>query len=103
MQVVFMGHTQKGEKMKYLLVLLLSGCAIASRTYDEKGEKTVSISCNGAAVPMSVCYNKANEVCPGGYFLVARNGQSVGNVTTVNQYAGSSVPFVMKDITVRCK
>ena len=89
--------------MRYLLVLLLAGCAIASPTYDEKGEKVVNISCNGAAVPMSVCYNKANEVCPSGYFLIARNGQPVGNVTTVNQYAGSSVPLVLKDITVKCK
>ena len=50
-----------------LLVLLLSGCADVSEIRDPDGGIRYLVGCYGALTPMSVCHDKAKELCPGGY------------------------------------
>jgi len=49
------------------------------------------LSCDGSAVGMNVCFEKAGELCKGrGYDLVSREGQVVPfGTASVNQYSGS--------------
>ena len=72
--------------------LVLVGCAITKETYLADGRKGYSISCDGAAVGINVCFEKAGELCKGkGYDLVSREGQIIpmGAAT----FSGSAGPM----------
>ena len=58
--------------------LLLADCAMSKQTYLPDGRLGHSISCDGAAVGMNYCFEKAGELCQGrGYDLVSREGQII--------------------------
>jgi hypothetical protein len=58
--------------------LLLASCATTRETYLADGRKGFSISCDGAAVGINVCFEKAGSLCKaGGYDLVSREGQII--------------------------
>jgi hypothetical protein len=91
--------------------LLLTGCAVSKPTYLPDGRQGHSISCDGSAVGMNVCFEKAGELCQGrGYYLVNREGQTipfgVGHASA-NQYGGSANATYgalnTKSILVACK
>ena len=91
--------------------LLLAGCAMSKQTYLPDGRQGHSISCDGSAVGMNVCFEKAGELCQGrGYDLVNREGQAipfgVGHASA-NQYGGSANATYgalnTKSILVACK
>jgi hypothetical protein len=51
---------------------------MSKETYLPDGRLGHSISCDGSAVGMNVCFEKAGELCKGrGYDLVSREGQVV--------------------------
>jgi hypothetical protein len=51
---------------------------MSKETYLPDGRLGQSISCDGSAVGMNVCFEKAGELCKGrGYDLVSREGQVV--------------------------
>jgi hypothetical protein len=87
--------------------LLLTGCAVARTTHLPDGRVGHSISCDGAAVGMNYCFEKAGELCQGrGYDLVSREGQiiPVGSAA-INSYGGSASYGAIntKSILVACK
>ena len=48
----------------FLSILVSSfGCAISKKTYLPDGSQGYSISCDGAAVGINVCFEKAGELC----------------------------------------
>lgn len=71
-----------------LIPLMMAGCAIVNDTYDEDGRPVHEILC-GTGVP-GVCYNKAAEICPNGYYTVDKN-------------MDSDVWSTSKRLTVSCK
>lgn len=73
--------------MKKLLLVLpfIAGCATSTPIHYTDGQPAQRIEC-GAATPSSVCYNKANDVCPAGYYVLAESGG-----------------FNRQSLTVRCK
>jgi len=106
--------------MKHLLLicgfltLSLTGCAIARETYLADGTRGYSISCDGAAVGINTCFEKAGELCASrGYTLLGREGQvipmAVGNAQSSGNYSQyQSQAFVTygsfntKSIMIRC-
>ena len=69
--------------MRHLIILTalaLAGCAKSTEIYDASGQKALMIECNGFAIPMSKCFEKANEVCPTGYILLgaSEHGAAMG-------------------------
>jgi len=52
-------------------LFVLVSCALDDKTFDEDGNEVHYIQC-GVAV-QSVCFSKANEVCPKGYYLVDKS------------------------------
>jgi hypothetical protein len=87
--------------------LLLAGCAVARTTHLPDGRVGHSISCDGAAVGMNYCFEKAGELCQGrGYDLVSREGQiiPVGSAA-INSHGGSASYGAIntKSILVACK
>lgn len=87
-----------------VLTGLISGCAIAKKTYLPDGSVGHSISCDGAAVGMNVCFEKAGEVCgEKGYKLLNREGQVVySGVAMPNQGYAQFGGFNSKSILVKC-
>lgn len=63
--------------MKLLMVLasacLLSACSTSQEIKRPDGSSEYDIQC-GAASGWDVCYSKANEVCPGGYQDLSKEG-----------------------------
>lgn len=98
-----------------LIVLAIGGCAISKDTYLPDGTLGHSISCDGAAVGINVCFEKAGEICGSrGYDLLNREGQvipmAVGGASLggnafgyQGQAYGYSGAFNSKSIMIRCK
>ena len=87
-------------------VSLLAGCATSKETYMPDGSLGYSISCNGSAVGINVCFEKAGELCGAkGYSLISREGQVIPFGTgSANNY-GATVTygaFNSKSIMVKC-
>ncbi|MEE9302380.1 MAG: hypothetical protein V3U84_01210 [Thiotrichaceae bacterium] len=92
--------------MTTAIILILYGCAITKETYLSDGSKGYSISCDGAAVGINVCFEKAGELCgEKGYKIVNREGQLVpfGVGSATNQQAFVTYgSFSTKSIMIRC-
>jgi len=99
----------KKKKLQNFLLLgvalaALTGCAIERQAYLPDGTVGHSISCDGAAVGMNVCFEKAGSICGSrGYKLLNRDGQVVySGVAMPNQgYAGFG-GFSTKSILIKC-
>ena len=100
--------TANGGIVKNLLVLfsavvVVLGCATSTKMYGPDGKEYFFIACDGIATPMSVCYEKAMEVCQNGYYLAGQE-KTVGPVqaawTTQGGFAGQGM---YKNITIACK
>lgn len=98
-----------------LFISAVAGCAITKETYMPDGSKGYSISCDGAAVGINVCFEKAGDLCgAAGYDIITREGQLVpfgvasANVQgTRTQVQGQSFAtygaFNTKSIMVKCR
>lgn len=86
------------------LVLLLSSCAIANKTYLPDGSVGHSISCDGSAVGMNVCFEKAGDICGSrGYKLLNREGQVIyTGVALPEQGIAQFGAFNSKSIMIKC-
>lgn len=76
-----------------LLCLLLSGCATATRINTGAGPAEYFVECDGAAVPWSKCYARANELCPRGYDNLERSADNGPLILGVQQ----------KNMRIRCR
>lgn len=95
-------------------VIILGGCATSIQTYLPDGTTGYHIKCDGAALNMGDCFQKAGELCgTKGYELLTREGDAVpyaigGGSASVNQYSGqagyisSSGMIVNRSLFVRC-
>lgn len=85
----------------------LTACAVAKSTYLPDGSKGFSISCDGAAVGINVCFEKAGDLCgASGYDLINREGQVVpyGFATASDGQAFVNYgSFNTKSIMIRCR
>lgn len=63
--------------MKIMMVLagacLLAACSTSQEIKRPDGSSEYDIQC-GSATGWDVCYSKANEVCPGGYQDLSKDG-----------------------------
>ena len=86
------------------LTILLSSCAIANKTYLPDGSLGYSISCDGSAVGMNVCFEKAGDICGSkGYKLLNREGQIIySGVALSEQGVAQFGAFNSKSIMVKC-
>lgn len=88
--------------MRYLILLLLAGCATAT-PIKTGGAPEYFIECNGAAVPWSKCFAKANESCARGYDILE---QATEHGPYSGAMVGSTATFgaaLYKHLRVRCK
>ena len=69
-----------------LLVAALGGCTTAKMTVTPDGRRGVSIDCSGSSA-WSGCYEKAGQMCPGGYVVFSKDGDD-GNAIAVGNKNG---------------
>lgn len=91
------------EKMKLVLLLYavlssIASCATAKKVMAPSGNLGYSVECNGTAVSMTSCYEKAAEVCPSGYIIV--NQQNRTGFVANPYYVGATSN---KGIFIECK
>lgn len=86
-----------------LALASLSGCATSTLMYGSDGNPYQHIECNGAMLTLASCYEKAQSVCPKGYFL-ADKGVSVGGISGgITQSGGAFGQPIYRNIVIGCK
>ena len=102
--------------MKFLYLFLLSfiflnlsACA-STRSINFNGQKATAIDCSGRMVDISVCYDKAKQLCPNGYTILSNkissfNPYPSNTALGVSAMIAQSNPdmFGVKGIVVTCK
>lgn len=85
-----------------LALIALSGCATDKMISLPDGHQGHSIRCDGAALSWETCYEKAGEVCPVGYDIVAKEGEQ-SPVIAGNQYGIYGGARVHRTMIISCK
>jgi hypothetical protein len=104
------------RSLKYtFLVFALTGCAFSKEVYLPDGTKGHSISCDGAAVGIATCFEKAGDLCGSrGYDQLGREGQVIPMGVSTSSISGSNAGFQgssfasygavnTKSIIIRCR
>jgi hypothetical protein len=71
--------------------------------YGSDGKPYQYIECNGAVLTLASCYEKAQAVCPKGYFLAERDVTVGGISGGVTQSGGAFGQPIYRSIVVACK
>mgnify|MGYP001770497693 CR=1 FL=1 len=53
----------RGLILVSLIIVLISGCATATKTFTSDGKQGYSINCSGTALNWGMCYEKAGQLC----------------------------------------
>lgn len=77
------------------VLALLAGCVDVATTVATDGQKTYTIDCD---MESQRCFDRAADLCPGGYYLVGRK-----NGTTELPHTGGVVATPHTQLTVECK
>jgi len=56
------------------LILLLAGCSTTAQEIRRSNGPREYLITSGVSLGWRTCYEKANEVCPGGYTTLSENG-----------------------------
>jgi uncharacterized protein YceK len=81
------------------VMLALSGCATASKTYTPDGRQGYVIDCSGQALTWGKCYEKAGDLCgSAGYDILS---QVADQGATVAGIYGASV--ITRSLVITCK
>jgi hypothetical protein len=77
------------------IATIVAGCVDVTTAQGPDGKKTYTIDCNGETAG---CFDKAADLCPGGYFLVDRK-----NGTKEMPHTAGVVATPHTQIVVECK
>lgn len=82
------------------ILLLLASCAsVQPQEFKGPNGKTAySMQCSGMGRTLHECYQKAAEVCPGGYHIIDRASE-----TGAVPIGGSWVPATRQSLAIECK
>jgi hypothetical protein len=91
----------------FLVGALLFACAMSKQIIGPSGSPAYAIKCGAAA--LGACYEKAGEICPGGYNILTSDGArylgQLGNANISGGYGSAlSVPMITpNNLLVECK
>ena len=88
------------KKLILIALVALAGCAqvVPVPFNGPSGKQAYSMKCSGGGRSMDVCFQKAGELCPTGYFIIERSNAIEG--AAVNGYASLST---RQALAVECK
>lgn len=84
-----------------LILTALAGCTTAKLTVTPDGRRGVSIDCTGGS-SWSACYEKAGQMCPGGYVVFSKDGDEGNMIATGNKHGFSSTQIATRSMLVSC-
>lgn len=99
----------------YALAVVMGGCATADEVYMPDGRQGYNISCDGMALSMGDCMQKASDLCGArGYDVYGADGQALpygfstggAGYNTYGGQAGYTTTTgmaVMRDLMVACR
>lgn len=94
-------------KRNLILVLavsiLVSSCAIASKTYAPDGREAFSISCDGLANSWSKCFKKAGDICQGNGYDTFTQSSDGGVLVSATPTVATGGSVVNRTLLVACK
>lgn len=86
-----------------LIIVCISGCATASKTYTPDGKEGYIINCSGSALNWGMCYEKAGEICgTKGYEVVDKSGDT-GSIVSGNQFGVYGGSVINRTMMIKCK
>jgi len=86
------------------IVMTLSGCATASKTYTSNGKEGYSINCSGTLLNWGLCYKKAGKLCGTKGYKVLEKSKDTGAIVTANQQSGlNGVTVINRTMIIKCK
>jgi len=86
------------------VVLILGGCATASKTYTSNGKEGYSINCSGTLLNWGLCFKKAGKLCGTKGYKVLEKSSDTGAIVTANQQYGLNGGTVInRTMIVKCK
>jgi len=93
--------------MRYLLLfsvlLVLTGCATASKTFTSDGKEGYSITCSGTVMNWGHCYEKAGDLCgTKGYMVLEKSGDK-GAMVSGNQFGLYGGSVINRSMIIQCK
>ncbi len=85
------------------VVVLVSGCATASKTFTSDGKEGYSINCSGSALNWGMCYEKAGQLCgTKGYAVLEKSGDT-GAMVTAGQFGLVGGSVINRSMIIKCK
>lgn len=75
------------------LIVAMTGCTLASKTYGPDGREAYTINCSGTLMNWGMCYEKAGDLCGSrGYDVLSQNGEDgvIYTATQSNAVGGST-------------
>jgi len=86
-----------------IIVLLLFGCATASKIYTPDGKVGYNITCSGSALNWGMCYEKAGDICGSkGYEVLSKSGDK-GTILSGNQFGLYGGSVINRSMIIQCK
>ena len=83
----------------FVLIVLLAGCATSRAVVGQDGKTVHKISCDGMALKIDACFEKAGELCgSAGYDIVSQDA----NVTPIFA-PGVYSAYVSRTVMARCR
>jgi hypothetical protein len=86
-----------------LLIVSLVGCATGKETYTPSGKKGYTVSCDGAVLGWSHCYEKAGEICKEKGYNILAGGTDKGTVVSGTQYGLYGGTIIYRNMLIECK
>lgn len=85
-------------------VLALSGCATSRTIIGQDGKPLHKISCDGSALSIDACYEKAGEICgSAGYDIAKQDGSATPFFIAGSDGSFTAGSIVSRSVLVRCK
>jgi len=83
-------------------ILVISGCAAATKTNLPTGESGYNIDCSGPYLNWGKCYEKAGNVCgSSGYKVIAKDGDT-GQSVSGNSFGVYGETTITRTLLVSC-
>lgn len=86
-----------------VIVVFVSGCATASKTFTSDGKEGYAIACSGLALNWGMCYEKAGELCrEKGYVVLEKSGDT-GVIVSGSQFGCFGGSVINRSLLIKCK
>lgn len=86
-----------------LLILLLTGCASASKTYTPDGSEGYSLNCSGGGRNWGMCYEKAGELCKERGYTVVAGGSDSNAIGVADRNGAFASSTNTRNMIIKCK